>query len=43
MTVLAEDARASVTRSFRFETDVLNVLDEEAGRVVVPEAGLEPA
>jgi hypothetical protein len=33
MPVLAEDARASVTRSFRFETDVLNVLDEEAGRM----------
>ena len=33
MTVLAEDARASVTRSFRFETDVLNVLDEEARRM----------
>ena len=30
MSELAEDARASITRSFRFERDVLNVLDEEA-------------
>jgi hypothetical protein len=34
MTVLAEDARSSsVTRSFRFESDVLTVLDEEAKRM----------
>ena len=33
MTVLAEDARSSsITRSFRFESDVLTVLDEEAKR-----------
>jgi hypothetical protein len=33
MTVLAEDARSSsITRSFRFESDVLSVLDEEAKR-----------
>jgi hypothetical protein len=31
--VLEEDARTSITRSFRFETDVLRVLDEEAGRM----------
>jgi hypothetical protein len=31
MTVLAENARSSsITRSFRFESDVLSVLDEEA-------------
>jgi hypothetical protein len=28
-----EDARTSITRSFRFENDVLRVLDEEAGRM----------
>ena len=34
MTVLAEDARSSsITRSFRFESDVLSVLDEEAKRM----------
>jgi hypothetical protein len=33
MPVLEEDARTSITRSFRFETDVLKVLDEEAGRM----------
>lgn len=33
MPVLEEDARTSITRSFRFETDVLRVLDEEAGRM----------
>src|SRR3712207_1614323 len=34
MTVFADDARsASITRSFRFESDVLNVLDEEAKRM----------
>ena len=35
MPVLAEDSAAtrSITRSFRFETDVLGVLDEEAGRM----------
>ena len=34
MTVLAEDARSSsITRSFRFESDVLTVLDEEAKRM----------
>ncbi len=34
MPVLAEDARpASITRSFRFENDVLRVLDEEAERM----------
>ncbi len=34
MTVSADDARSSsITRSFRFESDVLNVLDEEAGRM----------
>lgn len=33
MPILAEDARTSITRSFRFETDVLNVLDEEAERM----------
>jgi hypothetical protein len=33
MPVLAEDARTSITRSFRFETDVLRVLDEEAERM----------
>lgn len=33
MSEIAEDARASITRSFRFERDVLNVLDEEAGRM----------
>ncbi|MDF2726600.1 MAG: hypothetical protein K0S84_143 [Nitrososphaera sp.] len=33
MTVFADDARSSsITRSFRFESDVLNVLDEEAKR-----------
>ena len=34
MTALAEDARSSpsITRSFRFESDVLSVLDEEATR-----------
>jgi hypothetical protein len=33
MTAQAEDARSSsITRSFRFESDVLNVLDEEAMR-----------
>jgi hypothetical protein len=36
MPVLAEDARSpSITRSFRFETDVLSVLDEEAKRMGV--------
>src|ERR671924_1615994 len=36
MPVLAEDARSpSITRSFRFETDVLTVLDEEAKRMGV--------
>lgn len=34
MTVLAEDARSSsITRSFRFESDVLTVLEEEAKRM----------
>ena len=34
MTILAEDARSSsITRSFRFESDVLTVLDEEAKRI----------
>jgi hypothetical protein len=33
MPVLEEDARTSITRSFRFETDVLKVLDEEAERM----------
>lgn len=34
MTALAEDARSSsITRSFRFESDVLTVLDEEAKRM----------
>lgn len=34
MTGLAEDARSSsITRSFRFESDVLTVLDEEAKRM----------
>jgi hypothetical protein len=34
MTVLAEDVRSSsITRSFRFESDVLTVLDEEAKRM----------
>jgi hypothetical protein len=34
MPVIAEDARpSSITRSFRFETDVLSVLDEEAKRM----------
>jgi hypothetical protein len=33
MPVLAEDARTSITRSFRFDTDVLKVLDEEADRM----------
>jgi hypothetical protein len=36
MTALAEDARSSsssITRSFRFESDVLSVLDEEATRM----------
>jgi hypothetical protein len=34
MTVQAEDARSSsITRSFRFESDVLTVLDEEAKRM----------
>jgi hypothetical protein len=33
MPILAEDARASITRSFRFETDVLNMLEEEAERM----------
>ena len=34
MTLLAEDARSStITRSFRFESDVLTVLDEEAKRM----------
>jgi hypothetical protein len=33
MPVLAQDARTSITRSFRFETDVLRVLDEEAERM----------
>ncbi len=31
--MLAEDARTSITRSFRFETEVLRVLDEEAERM----------
>src|SRR3954467_2734569 len=35
MPVLAENARTSITRSFRFETDVLSVLDEEAERMGV--------
>jgi hypothetical protein len=30
MSEVAEDTRASITRSFRFERDVLNVLEEEA-------------
>ncbi|HKU48842.1 MAG TPA: hypothetical protein VJP79_02730 [Nitrososphaera sp.] len=30
MSEVAQDARVSITRSFRFERDVLNVLDEEA-------------
>ncbi|HEX2014546.1 MAG TPA: hypothetical protein VLA68_04890 [Nitrososphaera sp.] len=29
----AEEARSSITRSFRFERDVLSVLEEEAGRM----------
>jgi predicted HicB family RNase H-like nuclease len=33
MPVLEEDARTSITRSFRFENDVLRVLDEEADRM----------
>lgn len=34
MKILAEDARSSsITRSFRFESDVLTVLDEEAKRM----------
>jgi hypothetical protein len=33
MPVLAEAARTSITRSFRFEIDVLKVLDEEAERM----------
>jgi hypothetical protein len=33
--MLSEDSRTSITRSFRFETDVLNVLDEEAERMGV--------
>jgi len=33
MPTLAEKAHTSITRSFRFETDVLNVLDEEAERM----------
>jgi hypothetical protein len=34
MIAQAEDARSSsITRSFRFESDVLNVLDEEANRM----------
>lgn len=34
MTVSADDARSSsITRSFRFESDVLNMLDEEARRM----------
>lgn len=34
MTILAEDARSSsITRSFRFESDVLTVLEEEAKRM----------
>jgi len=33
MPILAENAHASITRSFRFETDVLSVLDEEADRM----------
>ncbi len=34
MTVLTEDGRSSsITRSFRFESDVLHVLDEEAKRM----------
>ena len=33
MPVLAEDARTSITRSFRFENDVMRVLDEEAERM----------
>jgi hypothetical protein len=34
MTVRAEDTRSSsITRSFRFESDVLTVLDEEANRM----------
>src|SRR5690348_14371467 len=33
MPILAEDARVSITRSFRFDTDVLNILDEEAERM----------
>jgi hypothetical protein len=34
MTVLGEDVRSSsITRSFRFESDVLTVLDEEAKRM----------
>lgn len=33
MPVLEQDARTSITRSFRFETDVLKVLDEEADRM----------
>ena len=35
MPVLAENARTSITRSFRFETDVSKVLDEEADRMGV--------
>jgi hypothetical protein len=33
MPILAEDTRTSITRSFRFETDVLNMLEEEAERM----------
>ena len=33
MAEVAEDARVSITRSFRFERDVLNVLDEEASHM----------
>jgi hypothetical protein len=33
MPILAENAHTSITRSFRFETDVLSVLDEEADRM----------
>ncbi len=33
MPALTENAHTSITRSFRFETDVLSVLDEEADRM----------
>jgi hypothetical protein len=33
MPILAEDGRVSITRSFRFDTDALSVLDEEAERM----------